>query len=140
MCHRVDHGATLTVPVDPLLGAASARLERSCGITHRLVDMSDLAVIAEMARPGDSIRARRTDLGWTQAELAERSGVSQADISRIENGQLDARWSTIHRLSEALEAPGGSKRRSLASGHRRNPPATGRSKRWTLKGATKPIS
>lgn len=101
--------------------------------------MSDLAVIAEMARPGDSIRACRTDLGWTQAELAERSGVSQADISRIENGQLDARWSTIHRLSEALEAPPGPKQRSLANGHRRNPPATGRSKRWSPKGETKPI-
>ncbi|MBX3314594.1 MAG: helix-turn-helix domain-containing protein [Actinobacteria bacterium] len=101
--------------------------------------MSDLAVIAEMARPGDSIRARRTDLGWTQAELAERSGVSQADISRIENGQLDARWSTIHRLSEALEAPGEPARRSLANGHRRNPPAPRRSKRWTPKGETKVI-
>lgn len=101
--------------------------------------MSDLAVIAEMARPGDSIRARRTELGWTQAELSERSGVSQADISRIENGQLDARWSTIHRLSEALETPGGPQRRSLANGHHRNPPATGRSKRWTAKGETKPI-
>lgn len=92
-----------------------------------------------MARPGDSIRAHRTDLGWTQAELAERSGLSQADISRIENGQLDARWSTIHRLSEALEAPGEQRRRSLANGHRRNPPAGERSKRWTSKGQTKPI-
>lgn len=109
-----------------------------CNHTYTL-GMRDLAVIVEMVRPGDSIRARRTDLGWTQAELAERSGVSQADISRIENGQLDARWSTIHRLSEALEAPSGPKRRSMANGHRRNPPATGRSKRWTPKGETRPI-
>ena len=101
--------------------------------------MTGLAAIAEMRRPGDSIRARRTFLGWTQAELAERSGVSQADISRIENGQLDARWSTIHRLSEALEAPGEQPRRSLANGNRREPtPITG-AKPWQPKGATQPI-
>lgn len=57
------------------------------------------------------------------AELGRRSGVSQADISRIENGQLDARWSTIHRLSAALEAPEVEPRRSLANGHRREPPS-----------------
>lgn len=100
--------------------------------------MSDLAVIAEMARPGDSIRARRTYLGWTQAELADRSGVSQADISRIENGQLDARWSTIHRLSEALEAPG-EPRRSLANGNRRKAPRPVPSKRWKAKDTTQPV-
>lgn len=101
--------------------------------------MTGLAAIAEMRRPGDSIRQRRTYLGWTQAELAERSGVSQADISRIENGQLDARWSTIHRLSEALEAPGEKPKRSLANGNRREAPPARPAKRWRPKGPTQPI-
>ena len=52
--------------------------------------VTDLAAIAGLTRPGDSIRERRIELGWTQAELAEHSGVAQADISRIENGRLDA--------------------------------------------------
>jgi predicted transcriptional regulator len=54
--------------------------------------MSELATIAEMRHPGHTIRERRTDLGWTQAELAERSDVAQSDISRIEKGRIEARW------------------------------------------------
>jgi transcriptional regulator with XRE-family HTH domain len=46
--------------------------------------MSDLAEIAGMQHPGHAIRDRRTALGWTQADLAERADVAQADISRIE--------------------------------------------------------
>ena len=80
--------------------------------------MTDLAAIAGLTRPGDSVRERRIELGWTQATLAEHAGVSQADISRIENGRLDARWSTIHRLSSALEATGSEPKRSLANGGR----------------------
>ncbi len=99
--------------------------------------MTDLATIAGLTRPGDSIRERRIELGWTQTELAEHAGVSQADISRIENGRLDARWSTIHRLSSALEAPGTKPKRSLANGgnNRSGPEPTGNA--WTPKG---PIS
>jgi DNA-binding XRE family transcriptional regulator len=80
--------------------------------------MTDLATIAGITRPAESIRERRIELGWTQAELAEHAGVSQADTSRIENGRLDARWSTIHRLSSALEPPGVEPKRSLGNGAR----------------------
>ncbi len=101
--------------------------------------MTDLATIAATPRPGDAIRARRIELGWTQAQLAEISGVSQADISRIENGRLDARWSTIHRLSAALDTDA-EPRTSLANGNRRRP-RTPRSdqQRWQPKGPTQPI-
>jgi transcriptional regulator with XRE-family HTH domain len=100
--------------------------------------MSELATIAEMRHPGHTIRERRTQLGWTQAELAQRSDVAQADISRIENGRLDARWSTIQRISEALESSTSAPTRSLANAHRgrRAPRSTG-SKTWEPKG---PIS
>ncbi len=54
--------------------------------------------------PGDLVHERRIELGLTQAELGELSGISQGDISKIENGHLDARWSTIERLSDALES------------------------------------
>ncbi len=78
---------------------------------------------------GGSIRARRIDLGWTQSELAERSGVPQADISRIENDRLDARWSTLRRLLTAL-AEGAEPRRSLANGRRVTATPTP-SQKWT---------
>ena len=84
--------------------------------------MTALSSLATIGHPGDVLRERRIVLGWTQAELAERSGIPQADISRIENGHLDARWSTIHRLSKTLAA-GKPTRRSLTNGNRRTPPA-----------------
>ena len=57
--------------------------------------------LAQLDQLGGPIRARRTELGWTQSELAERSGVPQADISRIENDRLDARWSTLQRAPDS---------------------------------------
>lgn len=105
--------------------------------------MSSLAALGELDHPGGALRERRIELGWTQAELAERAGVPQADISRIENGRLDPRWSTIHRLWLALQAADRPKR-SLANGNRRKPPPAARSAGWsptrptlTVDGATR---
>jgi DNA-binding XRE family transcriptional regulator len=85
---------------------------------------------------GDMIRARRIELGWSQSELAEATGVTQADISRIENGHLDARWSTIQRISAILAKPHAAKR-SLANGGSRNaPPKTSTTKTWAPTGST----
>ena len=39
--------------------------------------------------------------GLTQAELAKRSGVNQADISRIENGDINPTLSTLEKLAKA---------------------------------------
>jgi predicted transcriptional regulator len=78
--------------------------------------MPTWSAIAELNHPGDSIRERRIELGWTQAELATRTGIPQADISRIENGRLDARWSTIQRISAALATTEQPRKRSLANG------------------------
>ncbi len=85
--------------------------------------------LAQLDGLGGSIRARRIELGWTQSELAERSGVPQADISRIENDRLDARWSTLQRLLTAL-AQESEPRRSLANGRRISATPTP-SKKWT---------
>jgi len=97
--------------------------------------MSQLAAIAGLTRPGDSIRERRIELGWTQAELATHAGVAQADISRIENGRLDARWSTIHRLSAALEATRVEPKRSLANGGRNRSTPKPTTRAWKPKGS-----
>jgi DNA-binding XRE family transcriptional regulator len=45
---------------------------------------------------------RRRELGWTQQELAERSGVGQAEISRIERGSRSPTIETYSRLAAAL--------------------------------------
>ncbi len=46
---------------------------------------------------------RRRELGWTQKELADRSGVGQAEISRIERGSRSPTIETYSRLAAALQ-------------------------------------
>ena len=45
----------------------------------------------------------RNAIGLSQRELAERSGVRQADISRIERGTGNPTEATLQRLAEALD-------------------------------------
>lgn len=105
-----------------------------CVKPHTMVYMPAWSALADLSHPGDSIRERRIELGWTQAELAKRSGIPQADISRIENGRLDARWSTIQRLSTALVGTRARPPRTLANGRKvAETPATP-SKKWLAKG------
>jgi DNA-binding XRE family transcriptional regulator len=42
--------------------------------------------------------------GLTQAQLAERCGVDQADISRIEHGSTSPTARTLQRIADALDA------------------------------------
>ncbi|MEI6725665.1 MAG: helix-turn-helix transcriptional regulator [Actinomycetes bacterium] len=42
--------------------------------------------------------------GLTQAQLAERCGVDQGDISRIERGSTSPTARTLQRIAEALDA------------------------------------
>lgn len=61
----------------------------------------------ELPTPQD-LRERRTELGLTQSELADRADVSQPLIARIEGGDVDPRLSTLRRIVNALqEAEGG---------------------------------
>ena len=56
-------------------------------------------------RIGPQIRECREAAGWTQAELAERAGLSQQHVSLIEAGgrpELSVR--TMMRLADALQA------------------------------------
>lgn len=46
----------------------------------------------------------REQHGLTQAQLAKRCGMSQADISRIERGSTKPTTRTLERIADALEA------------------------------------
>ncbi|MHA1771803.1 MAG: CBS domain-containing protein [Candidatus Thorarchaeota archaeon] len=59
-----------------------------------------------MKIPIDSIAKLRRRLGITQAELAEKVGVSQAYIARLENGSLDPKVSIVNKIFEIIESWG----------------------------------
>lgn len=48
--------------------------------------------------------ALRERHGLTQAELAERCGIDQGDISRIERGSTSPTARTLQRIAAALDA------------------------------------
>ncbi len=52
------------------------------------------------------IRAARALLNWSQGDLAERAGVSKQSVNRIENGSMDARFSTMTALNDAIRGAG----------------------------------
>lgn len=51
---------------------------------------------------GESIRRLRKRAGLTQKDLAERAGVSQSLISRIEKGSVDPKLSTLQSILNVL--------------------------------------
>ena len=67
-------------------------------------DDEDKQASAEMqAAFGRNVKAARQKAGLTQTDLAERSGISRVDISRIEGGQINVTLRTMRKLAEAFE-------------------------------------
>ena len=73
-----------------------ARLEPSAAAARDVFEKAyDIAM---------QIVALREKAGITQVELAERTGISQADISRIERGATSPTAKTLQRIAGALDA------------------------------------
>lgn len=53
-------------------------------------------------QPKDWIRILRTYLRMTQAELAQRAKITQANLAAIESGKVDPRVSTLQRIYQGL--------------------------------------
>ena len=54
---------------------------------------------------GESIRSARQELGWTQAQLAERAELSVNYVARLERGELGPSLFVASRLASALGMP-----------------------------------
>ena len=54
----------------------------------------------------ERIRDLREGLGWSQRELARRSGLSASTVRRIEDGTLDPLIATLDRVAKALGVEG----------------------------------
>jgi putative transcriptional regulator len=57
------------------------------------------------AELSNTLREERTRLGWTQAELAERVGVSRKTINTVENGVFVPSTTLALKLARAIGKP-----------------------------------
>jgi predicted transcriptional regulator len=62
-----------------------------------------------MAVTGSSLKKLRIEAGFTQRQLAELVGISQAHIAKIEKENVDPRLSTINRILHVLTEGEGKK-------------------------------
>ena len=51
---------------------------------------------------GKKISTKRNDMGWIQKEFAEKAGISNTTVSRIESGKYNYSLLVLHKLSKAL--------------------------------------
>ena len=51
------------------------------------------------------LKAKRGDLGWTQAELAERCGVTRKTVNTVENGVFVPSTLLALKIARALNEP-----------------------------------
>ena len=58
---------------------------------------------ATVVHIGDRLKRQRTRRALTQAELAERAGVTTATVARIERDEIEPRMTTLRKLAQALE-------------------------------------
>lgn len=52
---------------------------------------------------GEAVARRRAELGLSQAELARRSGIPKADISRLERGRSNPTLATLRKVLDVLQ-------------------------------------
>ncbi len=58
---------------------------------------------ATMVHIGQRLKRQRTLRALTQAELADRAGVTTATVARIERDEIEPRMTTLRKLAQALE-------------------------------------
>ena len=58
---------------------------------------------ATMVHIGQRLKRLRTLRALTQAELADRAGVTTATVARIERDEIEPRMTTLRKLAAALE-------------------------------------
>lgn len=87
--------------------AVETYLDSGDAETQRLADAAKVHFEAAYQRTfgmGERLAARREELRLTQAQVAERSGIRQSDISRIECGKANPTQTTLERIAAALDA------------------------------------
>ncbi len=83
----------------PLLGERTPELDRFA----EAVQADIQAAYDRTFGVGETVARRRAELGMSQAELARRSGVSKADISRLERGKANPTLGTLRKVLDELQ-------------------------------------
>ena len=60
-------------------------------------------VSATASQPGDTLRALRTQRGWTLSELSDRTGLPISTLSKVENNRMSLTYDKLNRISRGLE-------------------------------------
>lgn len=55
------------------------------------------------SQPGDTLRALRTQRGWTLSELSDRTGLPISTLSKVENNRMSLTYDKLTRISRGLE-------------------------------------
>ena len=53
---------------------------------------------------GYKIKKKRIEMGLTQKELADKVGIDQSDLSKLEKGLLNPTVKMIHRIAKGLNS------------------------------------
>jgi DNA-binding XRE family transcriptional regulator len=64
------------------------------------------AALRERREFASKVRAARAVLGWSQAELGQRVGITQRSINRLEKADVDVRRSTAVAIETAFRDQG----------------------------------
>lgn len=54
---------------------------------------------------GSKVRVLRYKKGWSQENLAQKTGVSISVLSQIENGEIDLQYSLLRKIASIFELP-----------------------------------
>ena len=95
--------STDTKGINPKLGCSSPKSIPKVYLL--LANVGSAAYRKEMITRAQ-IRAARGLIGWTQAHLAQASGVSAVAIKNLERGVTDPRVSTISNIETAFDQAG----------------------------------
>lgn len=64
-----------------------------------------MAVIKDARLLSSRLKAIRLENGWTLDEVAGRTGISKATLSKLENGRTNLTFATVLKLSQGLAIP-----------------------------------
>lgn len=97
----IENGAAIAFSATP------KRLEVSWELIRRLTDVKFAKRMAKLAAKqskhiGKRLRVLRKNRGLTQADVALRTGIEPANISRIENGKFDIAALTLWKILGAM--------------------------------------